>query len=247
MWCGAAAGGGCSSSAFKVWCLFLRLRLSRCSQVTVSVYLHMGVCMADPTKADAAPVCTCRCCSYFCVCFLPCSVPHAVKGEAIYAYVTVLDEVQPSPKLHAELVNLVKTQIGSFAAPDVIHWAPGESASLPACVRAVALRFWFHAALPLLPGAVGSAVSSWFGCFLKQSRADGSVGRHLLHSKHCTGVSACRHPPTPPAPRNIPSHLCLLQLVVQVATAPCVCACCPPGACLLTCDLPSCRVFVGSV
>jgi len=54
------------------------------------------------------------------------SVPHAVKGESIYAYVTVLDEVAPSAKLHAELVNLVKTQIGSFAAPDVIHWAPGD-------------------------------------------------------------------------------------------------------------------------
>jgi acetyl-CoA synthetase len=52
-------------------------------------------------------------------------VPHPVKGESIYAYVTVLDDAQPSPKLHAELVNLVKNQIGSFAAPDVIHWAPG--------------------------------------------------------------------------------------------------------------------------
>jgi acetyl-CoA synthetase len=53
-------------------------------------------------------------------------VPHPVKGESIYAYVTVLDEANPpSAKLHAELVNLVKNQIGSFAAPDVIHWAPG--------------------------------------------------------------------------------------------------------------------------
>lgn len=55
------------------------------------------------------------------------SVPYAVKGESIYAYVTVLDEAQPpTAKLHAELINLVKNQIGSFAAPDVIHWAPGE-------------------------------------------------------------------------------------------------------------------------
>lgn len=52
-------------------------------------------------------------------------MPHAVKGESIYAYVTLLEEAQPSAKLHAELVNLVKNQIGSFAAPDVIHWAPG--------------------------------------------------------------------------------------------------------------------------
>lgn len=60
-----------------------------------------------------------------CLLLVSCSVPHPVKGESIYAYVTVLDDVQPSAKLHAELVNLVKTQIGSFAAPDVIHWAPG--------------------------------------------------------------------------------------------------------------------------
>jgi acetyl-CoA synthetase len=45
-----------------------------------------------------------------------------VKGESIYAYVTLLDQATPTAKLHAELVNLVKTQIGSFAAPDVIHW-----------------------------------------------------------------------------------------------------------------------------
>lgn len=56
---------------------------------------------------------------------LSCSVPHAVKGEALYAYVTLKEDVQPSAKLHANLVNIVKTQIGSFAAPDVIHWAPG--------------------------------------------------------------------------------------------------------------------------
>lgn len=60
-------------------------------------------------------------------------MPHPVKGESIYAYVTVLDEVQPSAKLHAELVNLVKNQIGSFAAPDVIHWAPGERGGAVGC------------------------------------------------------------------------------------------------------------------
>jgi hypothetical protein len=58
-----------------------------------------------------------------------CSVPHAVKGESIYAYVTLLDEAAPTAKLHAELVNLVKTQIGSFAAPDVIHWVSGAASS----------------------------------------------------------------------------------------------------------------------
>jgi hypothetical protein len=61
-------------------------------------------------------------------------VPHPVKGESIYAYVSVLDDAQPSAKLHAELVNLVKNQIGSFAAPDVIHWAPGACDWCCCCV-----------------------------------------------------------------------------------------------------------------
>jgi hypothetical protein len=69
-------------------------------------------------------VCACAFASAL-LCRAVCSVPHPVKGESIYAYVSVLDDAQPSAKLHAELVNLVKNQIGSFAAPDVIHWAPG--------------------------------------------------------------------------------------------------------------------------
>lgn len=43
----------------------------------------------------------------------------------MYAYVTLVEDVQPSTKLHAELVNIVKTQIGSFATPDVTQWALG--------------------------------------------------------------------------------------------------------------------------
>jgi acetyl-CoA synthetase len=61
-----------------------------------------------------------------------CRVPHPVKGESIYAYVTLVDDAQPSAKLHAELINLVKTQIGSFATPDVLHWAPGEASRIVA-------------------------------------------------------------------------------------------------------------------
>eukprot|EP00879_Flechtneria_rotunda_P008446 GHRR01008847.1.p1 GENE.GHRR01008847.1~~GHRR01008847.1.p1 ORF type:complete len:661 (+),score=158.01 GHRR01008847.1:1305-3287(+) len=52
-------------------------------------------------------------------------VPHPVKGEAIYAFVSLLEGSQPNSKLQSDLVSLVKTQIGSFATPDVIHWAPG--------------------------------------------------------------------------------------------------------------------------
>jgi len=54
-------------------------------------------------------------------------VEHPVKGQAIYAYVTLMEgNAYPAPEsLRKELVALVRKTIGPFAAPDVVHWAPG--------------------------------------------------------------------------------------------------------------------------
>jgi acetyl-CoA synthetase len=51
--------------------------------------------------------------------------PHDIKGQGIYAYVTVKGHIQPSDALMAELIKTVRADIGPFAAPDVIQWAPG--------------------------------------------------------------------------------------------------------------------------
>jgi acetyl-CoA synthetase len=51
--------------------------------------------------------------------------PHDIKGQGIYAYVTLVDGVEPSDGLRAELVKLVRTEIGPIATPDIIQWAPG--------------------------------------------------------------------------------------------------------------------------
>jgi len=51
--------------------------------------------------------------------------PHDVKGQGIYAYVTLNANEAPSDALRAELVKWVRAEIGPFAAPDVIQWAPG--------------------------------------------------------------------------------------------------------------------------
>ena len=51
--------------------------------------------------------------------------PHDIKGQGIYAYVTLKADTQPSDALRAELIKWVRTEIGPFAAPDVIQWAPG--------------------------------------------------------------------------------------------------------------------------
>jgi acetyl-CoA synthetase len=51
--------------------------------------------------------------------------PHAIKGQGIYAYVTLIASEQPSDALRAELVSWVRKEIGPIASPDFIQWAPG--------------------------------------------------------------------------------------------------------------------------
>jgi acetyl-CoA synthetase len=50
--------------------------------------------------------------------------PHEIKGQGIYAYVTLKADAKASDGLHAELVQHVRRAIGPLAQPDVIHWAP---------------------------------------------------------------------------------------------------------------------------
>jgi acetyl-CoA synthetase len=50
--------------------------------------------------------------------------PHDIKGQGIYAYVTLTKGEEPSEELRAELVKWVRKEIGPIAAPDLIQWAP---------------------------------------------------------------------------------------------------------------------------
>jgi acetyl-CoA synthetase len=51
--------------------------------------------------------------------------PHEIKGQGIYAYVTLNRGVDPTDALKKELVQLVRKEIGPIASPDIIQWAPG--------------------------------------------------------------------------------------------------------------------------
>ena len=51
--------------------------------------------------------------------------PHNIKGQGIYAYVTLNVGVEATEALKKELVQLVRNEIGPIASPDVIQWAPG--------------------------------------------------------------------------------------------------------------------------
>ena len=51
--------------------------------------------------------------------------PHDIKGQGIYAYVTLKAGETPTEELRKELVAWVRKEIGPIATPDVIQWAPG--------------------------------------------------------------------------------------------------------------------------
>merc|ERR1711991_843851 len=50
--------------------------------------------------------------------------PHDIKGQGIYAYVTLMQGERYTDHLKKELVSWVRSIIGPSAAPDVIQWAP---------------------------------------------------------------------------------------------------------------------------
>ncbi|MBI0434862.1 acetate--CoA ligase [Roseomonas sp. KE0001] len=52
-------------------------------------------------------------------------MPHELKGQGIYAYVTLVSGEEPTEALRKELVVWVRKEIGPIASPDAIQWAPG--------------------------------------------------------------------------------------------------------------------------
>ncbi len=51
--------------------------------------------------------------------------PHNIKGQGIYAYVTLMAGEEYNDELKRELIKHVRSEIGPVATPDIIHWAPG--------------------------------------------------------------------------------------------------------------------------
>jgi len=68
-------------------------------------------------------------------------VDHNIKGQGIYAYVVLAEGTKATPELKKKLNDVVRNQIGSFAVPDTIHWAPGKSSGVTFMLHALWL-FW---------------------------------------------------------------------------------------------------------
>src|SRR5690606_24091433 len=51
--------------------------------------------------------------------------PHDIKGSAVYAFVTLMQGVEESEELRKELIKFVADEIGAFARPELLQFAPG--------------------------------------------------------------------------------------------------------------------------
>ncbi|MBN1948606.1 MAG: acetate--CoA ligase [Candidatus Cloacimonetes bacterium] len=51
-------------------------------------------------------------------------IPHEIKGQGLYAYVTLVGHIEPTDELKKELIMHVRKEIGPIAAPEAIQWAP---------------------------------------------------------------------------------------------------------------------------
>src|SRR3546814_14280529 len=66
--------------------------------------------------------------------------PHDIKGQGIYAYVTLNAGEEPSDDLRSELVKWVRTEIGPIATPDTIQFSPGLDRQSVVSGQSVAVR-----------------------------------------------------------------------------------------------------------
>jgi len=95
--------------------------------------------------------------------------PHEIKGQGIYAYVTLRTGEEYTDALKKELIKHVRTEIGPIAAPDVIHWAPG----LPKTRSGKIMRRILRKIAEGQPDQVGDT----------STLADPGVVENLIHNK----------------------------------------------------------------
>ena len=100
--------------------------------------------------------------------------PHAMKGQGIYAYVTLKGDTKASEALHRELTLWVRERIGPFAAPDAIQWTEGLPKTRSGKIMRRVLR------------KIAASENSDLGD--TSTLADSSVLAALIAGRHIAGV-----------------------------------------------------------
>lgn len=130
-------------------------------------------------------------------------IPHAIKGQAIYAYVTLNHGEEPSPELYAEVRNWVRKEIGPLATPDVLHWTD----SLPKTRSGKIMRAFCAKSRRAIPAIWAiprlSPILAWWRNCSKRSRPS-----RCRHNHKCRMATRTRfiRPTTLPLPSLKPGE-----------------------------------------
>lgn len=98
-------------------------------------------------------------------------IPHNIKGQAIYAYITLNHGEEPTPELYAEVRNWVRKEIGPIATPDILHWTD----SLPKRGLAKSCGVFCAKLPPVIPATWGYLNAGGSG------RSRKAVGRETIN------------------------------------------------------------------
>lgn len=82
-------------------------------------------------------------------------VPHPIKGEGLYAYVALRAAASPSEPLRREITEAVRQEIGPFAKPEVVHWAPALPKTRSGKIVRRILRIIAQKEGRIVPGELG--------------------------------------------------------------------------------------------
>ncbi len=127
--------------------------------------------------------------------------PHWIKGEGIYAYVTLMSHATPSEALQEELLDLVRKEIGAIAKPDVIQWAPGLPKTRSGKIMRRILRKIAASELENLGDTTTLAVLLW--CRIWSRTANGERRGRNLPSTCALGVPKVSRSLSEPSARRL--------------------------------------------
>ncbi|MDQ3287340.1 MAG: acetate--CoA ligase [Pseudomonadota bacterium] len=103
--------------------------------------------------------------------------PHDLKGQGIYAYVTLVRDEPPTDELRRELVSHVRGEIGPIATPDHLQWAPGLPKTRSGKIMRRILRKIAEAGSAELPADQLGDTSTLADSSVVQSLVDGRLSR----------------------------------------------------------------------
>ncbi len=101
-------------------------------------------------------------------------MPHDIKGQALYAFVTLKDGISESEELKKELANHVRKEIGAIAVPDKIQFAPGLPKTRSGKIMRRILRKIAENQTEQIGDTTTLAIQRWLSVWLKGSSKSGN-------------------------------------------------------------------------